>query len=156
MTEIRGSGFVVDVPPAWEVNIRPESAMLLAADPDVVEPAVMHIANFQLQDGLADYGDEIFTSLGPADLFVSVIDFGPLDPDQQLFNHQGMPIPLTPDSFSEDAAVRGLQGGTASQQFFQASGRGYCLYVVIGSHKERADVLFELNDVLSSVGFTDV
>lgn len=156
MTEVRASGFVVDVPPAWEVNIRPESAMLLAADPDVVEPAVMHIANFQLPDRLADYGNEIFTALGPADLFVSVIDFGPLDPDQQLFDHQGMPIPLTPDSFSEDAAVRGLQGGTASQQFFQASGRGYCLYVVIGSHKERSDVLFELNGILSSVGFTGI
>ena len=144
---------MVDVPPAWEVNIRRESAMLFGGDPDVVEPAVMHLANFQLPTELADYGNEIYTALGPADVFVSVIDFGPLTADQQLFDHQGMPIPLTPDSFSEDAAVRGLQGGTASQQFFQAQGRGYCLYVVIGSHKERADVLQELNTVLASIGF---
>jgi hypothetical protein len=153
VTEVRGSGFAVEVPPAWEVNIRPESAMLFGGDPEVVEPAVMHIANFQLPAELADYGDEIYTELGPADVFISVIDFGPLAPDQQLFNHQGMPIPLTLESFSEDAAVRGLQGGTASQQFFQANGRGYCLYVVIGSHKERSDVLPELNAVLASVGF---
>ena len=156
MTDVRGSGFVVDVPPAWEVDIRPESAMLLGGNPDVIEPAVMHIANFQLPAGLADYGDEIFTELGPADVFVSVIDFGPLASDQQLFGHQGMPIPLAPDDFSEDAAVRGLQGGTASQQFFQAKARGYCLYVVIGSHKERSDVLTELNTVLASIAFLSV
>jgi hypothetical protein len=153
MTEVRGSGFAVDVPPTWEVNIRPESAMLLGGDDGVIEPAVLHMANFRLPPELADYGDEIYTALGPADVFISIIDFGPLAPDQQLFNHKGMPIPLTLDSFSEDAAVRGLQGGTASQQFFQASGRGYCLYLVIGSHRERADVLIELNTVLVSVSF---
>lgn len=153
MTDVRGSGFVVDVPQAWEVNIRPESAMLVGGDDGVIEPATMHIANFQLPADLADYGDEIYTSLGPADVFISVIDFGPLAANQQLFNHKGLPIPLIAESFSEDAAVRGLQGGTASQQFFQAMGRGYCLYVVIGSHKERADVLLELDAVLESIEF---
>jgi hypothetical protein len=111
------------------------------------------VANFQLPPGLADYGDELYTLLGPADVFVAVIDFGPLAPDQQLFTYKGMPVPLGTDDFNEDAAVRGLQGGTASQQFFQANERGYCLYVVIGSHAERGDVLTEVNDVLASIGF---
>ena len=153
MTLVQGSGFAVDVPPLWEVDIRPESAMLLSGDDGVIEPAVLHMANFQLPAELADYGDEIYTALGPADVFISVIDFGPLAPDQQLFNHKGMPLPVTPEDFSEDAAVRGLQGGTASQQFFQANERGYCLYIVIGSHRERADVLLELNAVLTSIEF---
>ena len=153
MTLVQGSGFAVDVPPAWEVNIRPESAMLLSGDDGVIEPAVLHMANFQLPPELAEYGDELYTALGPADVFVAVIDFGQLAADQGLFRHKGMPLPLTPEDFSEDAAVRGLQGGTASQQFFQAFGRGYCLYIVIGSHKERADILFELNSVLASVNF---
>jgi hypothetical protein len=153
MTLVEGSGFAVDVPPAWEVNIRPESAMLLGGDDGVIEPAILHMANFQLPAELAEYGDELYTDLGPADVFVAIIDFGPLAADQGLFNHKGMPLPLTPEVFSEDAAVRGLQGGTASQQFFQASGRGYSLYVVIGSHKERADVLLELNTVLATIEF---
>ncbi|MCL1595568.1 MAG: hypothetical protein M3132_14570 [Actinomycetia bacterium] len=151
MTLVQGSGFAVDVPAAWEVNIRPESAMLLSGDDGVIEPAVLHMANFQLPQELAEYGDELYTDLGPADVFVAVIDFGPLAADQGLFGHKGMQLPLALEDFSEDAAVRGLQGGTAAQQFFQASGRGYCLYVVIGSHRERADVLLELNTVLASV-----
>ena len=81
MTLVEGSGFAVDVPPLWEVDIRPESAMLLSGDDGVIEPAVLHMANFQLPAELADYGDEIYTALGPADVFISVIDFGPLAPD---------------------------------------------------------------------------
>ena len=60
MTLVQGSGFAVDVPPAWEVDIRPESAMLLSGD-GVVEPAVLHMANFQLPPELAEYGDELYT-----------------------------------------------------------------------------------------------
>jgi hypothetical protein len=150
---LTGSGFVVDVPSGWEADIRPPAATLASADEGFENPAVLHVANFQLPPGLADYGDEIYTLLGPADVFVAVIDFGPLAPDQQLFTYKGMPVPLGTDDFNEDAAVRGLQGGTASQQFFQENERGYCLYVVIGSHAERADVLSEVNELLATIGF---
>ncbi len=153
MSEVTGSGFTVDVPAGWEVDIRPESAMLLGSDHDVVEPAVMHLANFQLPKALAEYGDELYTELGPADVFVSVIDFGPLEPGQQLFSHLGIPSSLAPEDFSPDAAVRGLAGGTATQYFFQEAGRGYCLFIVVGSHRERSDILDELNAVLSTVRF---
>jgi hypothetical protein len=44
-----------------------------------------------------------------------------------------------------------LPGQSGLQQFFTHRGRAFCLYVVLGSHIDRAEVLPRVNAVLDSL-----
>ena len=46
---------------------------------------------------------------------------------------------------------RGIPGQSAYQEFFQDSGRAFCLYVVLGSHAHRHKLVPMVNRVLSGV-----
>ena len=48
---------------------------------------------------------------------------------------------MAPSDFSPTAMPRAMPGRTGAQWFFSLGGRAFCLYVVLGSHAERADLL---------------
>lgn len=153
MTEVRGSGIVIDLRPGWEADIGSRGPVAYGTQRTDARPTIMHVANFQLPPERGDYGGDLLIRLGPGDVFVSMIDFGPVTDEQVLFAREGIPIPLTANDFLPDAIVLGLPNRSAAQRFFRARGHGYCLYVVLGSHRERADVLDDLNDALATIRF---
>ena len=75
------------------------------------------------------------------DVLVVLLEFDPESADEGLFRSQGLPEGLTAGDFSPTAMPRAVPGRTAAQWFFSSGGRAFCLYVVLGSHRERADVV---------------
>ncbi len=152
MTEVRASGMAIDLRPGWEADIRSSQTAGFGQDGEE-SPTIMHVANFQLPADRGDYGGILLTRMGPIDVFVSLIDFGPLSEDQQLFAHEGIPLPLTADDFDPDTITRAIPNRSAAQLFFQAEGRGFSLYIVVGSHRDRVDMIPAINEALSSIRF---
>jgi hypothetical protein len=44
-----------------------------------------------------------------------------------------------------------MPGQSGLQRFFTHNGRAFCLYVVLGSHVDRADILPNVNAVLETL-----
>jgi uncharacterized surface protein with fasciclin (FAS1) repeats len=62
-----------------------------------------------------------------------------------------MPQSLAADDFSPSVLQRTIRGQAGVQQFFQDSGRAFCLYVVLGSFANRRKVVAAVNGVLASL-----
>ena len=62
-----------------------------------------------------------------------------------------MPAGLGANDFQPHAMPRAMPGRTAAQWFFSLAGRAFCLYVVLGSHGERAAMLPLVNQVVESL-----
>lgn len=164
MTELSASGITISLQPGWEADIHrslpeAEAGSLEAAqiagptapgDGSTSEPVILHAGNFQLPVERGDYGGVLLEQLAPGEVFISLIDFGTEVADQPLFSHDGVPT-FTQDDFSPNVIVRGLLGKSGSQRFFNLGGRGFCLYVVVGSHRDRSDLLEGINATVSSI-----
>jgi hypothetical protein len=161
MKELSAAGITISLEAGWEADIRQaappqETAEVGIAGPlgseavSAPEPVILHVGNFRLPFERGDYGGGVLEQLAPGEVFISLIDFGTEAADQPLFAHHGVPT-LTQEDFSPNAIVRGLLGKSGSQHFFNLGGRGFCLYVVVGSHRDRADLLEGINATVRSI-----
>lgn len=143
---ISASGLSVAPPAGWEATIyrRP------AAPGEVTYP-IVHAATVPLPAGRGDYGGGLVETLGPDDLFVGVLEFGPDAAATPLFNRiQGVPG-LTPDAYRPRQLQRTISGQAGVQRFFTAAGRGFCLYSVVGSLANRVALTDRANQVIGSL-----
>ncbi len=62
-----------------------------------------------------------------------------------------MPRVLSPDDFDREALQHGVTGQSGAQRFFTEKGRAFCLYVVLGSHIDRRELVKRVNPVLETV-----
>ena len=62
-----------------------------------------------------------------------------------------MPQALSPNAFSPASLQRGIPGQAGVQQFFNQSGRAFCLYAVLGSYTMRYLVVPSVNAALSGI-----
>jgi hypothetical protein len=111
---------------------------------------VVHAATVPLPAARGDYGGGLVETLGPDDLFVSFLEFGPDAARTPLFNRlQGVPG-LTPDLYRPRQLQRSIQGQAGVQRFFTAAGRAFCLYSVIGSLAHRVALTDRANQIIGS------
>ena len=68
-----------------------------------------------------------------------------------LFATQGAPRELLPGDFDRHRLQQAIPGQSGLQYFFTEKDRAFCLYVVIGSHIDRADLVREVNSVLETL-----
>jgi hypothetical protein len=142
---IHSAGLTVTPPPGWEATIyrRP-------ADAGEVTYPVVHAATVPLIPGRGDYGGGLVETLGPEDVFVGLLEFGPEAAASPLFNTlQALPG-LTPDSFRPRQLQRTIRGQAGVQRFFTTAGRAFCLYAVIGSVANRVPLASRANQVIGS------
>lgn len=85
------------------------------------------------------------------DVLVVLFEYGPESAGTPLFESEGMPRALTPDDFDRNALQHAISGQSGMQRFFTENGRAFCLYVVLGSHIDRTELLPRVNRVLASV-----
>jgi len=85
------------------------------------------------------------------DMLVVLLEFDPASAGTGLFRSEGLPSGLGADAFSPTAMPRAIPGRTGAQYFFSLAGRAFCLYVVLGSHTERATMLPVVNAVVSTI-----
>ena len=84
------------------------------------------------------------------DVFVVLFEYGPESVGKALFAEQGVPRIAARD-FDRNALQHAVGGQSGLQRFFTVDGRPFCLYVVVGSHIDRADAVGPVNAVLDSM-----
>jgi hypothetical protein len=143
---ISAMGLAVTPPVGWEAAIyrRPASAGELTYP-------ILHAATVGLPVQRGDYGSGLVELLGVHDVFVSILDFGPEAANRPLFRALSAVPGLTPDAYRPNQLQRTVRGQAGVQRFFTASGRGFCLYSVIGAFANRVVLTARANEILGTV-----
>lgn len=146
MTTLAGHGLAVRTPAGWDAHIyrrpRPERG--------TTHP-VLHVANFALPPDRGDFGAGAVERMGSDHVLVTLVEYAPASAATPLFARVGMPRPLSVSAFRPDTLQRAVGGQGGSQWFFRASGRPFCLYVVLGSLGRRRQLVPEVNRVLDGI-----
>jgi hypothetical protein len=129
---ISGYGLAVAGEDGWESRIYRRTP---TRSGELTYP-IVHSCTRPLPAVRGDFGGGVVELLGPEDVFVSLVEFGPDIAGRGLFASRGMPA-LRPSQFGIDRLPRVLPGRSAAQHFFTSGGRAFCLYVVLGSHSRR-------------------
>ena len=158
------SGIAVTLPPGWEValhvreqvpaGVRLETlgdVALSSAAPDATTHPVLHAASFPLPPDRGDYGSGAVDVMTATDVLITLLEFHPDAASTALFATPGPPRALTSDSFGAQSLQRVLPGQSGCQRFFSASGRAFCLYVVLGSHARRHLLVPVVNALLETL-----
>lgn len=155
---INGHGIDVELPDGWEGSIdrRPEQASASShaaggrSAPVDAEHPIAHLANFALPNQRGDYGSGAVERMTSTDVLVCLLEHGPEDVGTPLFAHQGIPR-LTPAQFSPSSMQRTIEGMSGTQAFFTENGRAFCLYAVVGSHRDRRALVPVVNGLLDTL-----
>jgi hypothetical protein len=135
----------VSPPTGWEATIytRP-------AGPGERTYPVMHAATVPLPAGRGDYGGGLVELLGPEDVFVGILEFGPEAAGTPLFTTLTAVPGLTPDAYRPRQLQRTILGQAGVQRFFTVAGRAFCLYSVIGSIANRIPLTSRANQLIGT------
>lgn len=151
---IDAHGLEVDVPRGWDGEIYRRSGGLRAlGDRSEQAHAVLHLGNFPLPRTRGDYGSGAVEIMGADGIFISLFEFGPESVGKALFSARGLPS-VTAGDFAPHTMQRPLPGQSGAQYFFTHGERAFCLYVVLGSHARRRELVPEINEVLGSLSLS--
>ncbi|MGI9022136.1 MAG: hypothetical protein ACR2HV_02660 [Acidimicrobiales bacterium] len=145
MRQLSGQGFGVDLPQGWDGRI-----FNRLNEASERTNRALHAASFPLPADPGDFAAEVVGQMGDADVLVALLEYDREVAGTALFAAEGLPVPLRPDSFSPAAMPKKTPGKTGAQYFFTLAGRPLCLFVVLGSHNDRA----RLAPVASAVAAT--
>ena len=138
---ISAHGIEVDLPDGWDGKIfrRPEG------DP------TLHASNFPLpaQDG--DFGTGAVDAMGSDGVFLVLTEYDPALAGRGLFEPDGPPRSLRPADLHPRSLLKTRPGKSGAQRFFTASGRAFCLYVVIGSFPTPGTLVARANELIGSL-----
>jgi hypothetical protein len=152
VTRLSGSGISVDLPADWEGSIDGGGFPQLADG--ARKPTVLHAGSFPLPPGRGSFGSGATDLMNTDDIFIVLFEYGPDSVGTPLFQAQGMPRALSSSDFDREALQHALPGQSGLQRFFTEAGRAFCLYVVIGSHIDRSDLVPRVNQVLETIAIT--
>ena len=144
-------GLALDVPHGWDARIYRRREV---ATEEETTHAVLHAANFALPSDRGDYGSGAVELMGPAHALVVLLEHHPSAVGTALFANRGVPRELTAELFSPHMLQRTIAGQAGTQVFFHDGGRAFCLYVVLGSHRNRARLVPRVNDLLATLEVT--
>lgn len=141
---MRFGGLALTLPSGWEARGRRQPVTLPGRPGNVV----LHLMTRPIPADSGDFGSGAVDVLGAGDAFVALLEYDRDEAAATLFAAQGVPT-IRPSELSRTAMQRPLPGQTAGQWFFQAAGRPFCLFVVLGSHARRAPGAVRVNALLS-------
>lgn len=148
---IAAHGLGIDVPQGWDGEIyRRPGGLRPLGGPAERTSAVLHLGNFALPNSRGDYGSGAVEVMGPDGIFVSLFEFGPESVGKALFESEGLPS-LRAEDFAPHTMQRPLPGQSGAQYFFSLGTRPFCLYIALGSHARRRQLLPEVRQVLASL-----
>ena len=146
MEKLTRSGLEIELPDGWDGRIYRREAEM-----EATTRRALHAANFALPPNLGDYAVGAIERMQTGDVLVVLLEFDPDSAGRGLFRNEGLPTGLASTDFSPTAMPRAIPGRTAAQWFFSLAGRAFCLYVVLGSHGERAAMLPIVNQVVETL-----
>jgi hypothetical protein len=142
---LSGHGISIELPARWTGRVfrRPAGN------------ATLHAGDFQLALDDGEFGDSSTGRMPRGGSFVALVEYLPgegLQPGQGLFAAHRIRLPLEPREFNVHGLAHRRPGQAGAQQFFTASGRPFCLYVVVsGPASARRQQLPVLNRGLRSL-----
>jgi len=145
VTVLEAHGLRIELPRGWSGRVfkRPAGG------------ATLHAGDFELPLDDGEFGDQSTAVMPSSSTFLALTEYRPgagLEPGRGLFAHRRVPTVLDPTSFSARGMAHPRPGQVGRQEFFTASGRPFCLYVVIsGARSERGRRLAALGAVLRSL-----
>lgn len=117
--------------------------------------ATLHAGDFELPLDDGEFGDQSTGVMPSGATFLALTEYRPgagLEPGKGLFGRRRIPTALDPTSFSAKGMAHARPGQVGRQEFFTASGRPFCLYVVVsGARTERRRQLAAIGVVLRSL-----
>lgn len=149
MARLSRNGISVEVPAGWEGDIA-DGGFRLMADGSR-EPTVLQLSSFPMPPERGSFGAGAVESMRSGDIFMTLFEHGPESVGTALFANQGLPGPLLAGDFARESLQFGIPGQSGLQYFFTHNGRAFCLYIVLGSHIDRADLVERVNQVLASL-----
>jgi len=156
MATLNAHGMVVTPPTGWDAEIYTrdrDPRILTPFGAREVVPPIAHIANFGLPPVRGDFGGGAVELMGSGAVFIALLEHDASEADTALFASPDLPWPLAADDFDPDNLQRGIAGQAGCQRFFRVNGRPFCLYVVIGSYRQRQLLVRQVNDVLAGMTF---
>jgi hypothetical protein len=149
---VRSSGIEVVVPQGWDAEIYSREGDLgtQSIGGAAASRPVVHVGTFPLPPGRGDFGSGAVEIMNQDDLLVVLFEYGPESVGSPLFARPGIPRVDAAD-FGPNNMQRPLAGQSGAQYFFNESGRAFCLYVVLGAHNRRNELVPEVNQVLAEL-----
>lgn len=144
---LSGHGLSVGLLPQWEARIYRRTA---DADAGLGAHPILHLANFALPAARGDYGTGAVERMGPEHIFLALLEFGPDCLGTALYGSIGLPR-VTPGQFNPNGMQRRVAGQAGFQHFFTEAGRPFCLYAVIGSHRQAVPLTRQVNAILEQI-----
>lgn len=145
---ISGHGLSIALPSGWEARISVPPA---DGVPGATRNPVLHAASVALPQVRGDFGGGIVERLDSSGVFIALVEYDREATRTPLFAHQGLPKVLTGPQFQTHTLQRGVAGQSGAQWFCQVSGRAFCLYVVVGAHRDRWRLATEASRVVETI-----
>lgn len=164
--QLSAHGIAVELPVGWEGRIARRDAV---ASPAAAAPAgtsglatvveeqtfpVAHVGNFALPAERGDFGSGAVNVMGPDNVLLCLLEYGPECVDTPLFPATGLPRLLDPGRFGANQLQRAIKGQGGQQLFFTEGNRAFCLFVVLGSLNRRSTLVPLADSVLSAIDIT--
>ena len=144
-------GIEVEVPQGWDGEIfRRRDKEIRAGGRKAEEQPVLHMGNFALPPDRGDFGSGAVDVMQSENLLVVLFEYEPDAAETALFSHRGIPE-VIPEDFSPSQMQQPIEGQSGAQYFFHQGGRAFCLYIVMGSHGRRQQLIPELRQVLQTI-----
>ena len=140
------------MPRGWDAEIyrrESEIAPQGVGSAQVAHP-VVHVGTFPLPPNRGDFGSGAVEIMNQDDLLVVLFEYGPESVGSPLFARSRIPRVAAAD-FGPNNMQRPIAGQFGAQYFFNEAGRAFCLYVVLGSHARRNELIPEVNQVLAGL-----
>jgi hypothetical protein len=163
MSELRKSGVRVTLPPGWEgvVSGEPPSRSraderrgelrFLAQAQERQQARLLHMGSFPLPAERGSFGSGAVEVMRAQDVLIVVFEHDPESANTPLFQTRGIPRRLDPQLFDREALQQVIPGQSGLQHFFTHNDRAFCLYVVLGSHIDRVELVEKVNAVLETL-----
>lgn len=149
---MNSEGIDVEVPQGWDGEIFRRTARAARKSEEGSEETrpVLHMANFALPPTRGDFGSGAVDLMRSENVLVVLFEYDPEAAGAVLFSSQGIPQ-VDPNDFSPSRMQRPIDGQSGAQYFFNSGGRAFCLYIALGSHARRNQLVPELNQVLRTL-----
>lgn len=132
-TVVSGEGMRAVVPVGWDAKFEERVPL---ANGGTTSPT-LHAGNFGLHKvGVGSFGEGEWPCMNSGNVLVSLIDDGAAAAGSPRYTGS-LSARIEPDSFSTNLGNALPRGGAAMQRLFTAQGRGFDLFVVIGSYENR-------------------
>ena len=147
------TGMTVTLPPGWEAEIDQGGGRDTGNGIELATPR-LHAANFALPPVRGDFGSNAVERMVSGDVLICLLEESAEVIGSALYGTEGFPL-VTRNDFSTSGMQRPIRGQAGAQYFFHLSGRAFALYIVVGSHLSRSNVIDEINTVLGAITVPD-